>query len=259
MLAKTYEAQYRMENPNKRLELSTGVWAVRRGTEFLVIVIGIVLSFYMEDLRQNLEKQEYKDQLISELIVASSEDLKQIGSIQSNLNECLVAADLLIKDLASGGRELSDERIAEAYLTISQKMYTSFFQQSGTYQQLIESGSLELIESTNFRKVLLDTYTHLLHRNQALSRTLDDYYVVLTSSMGPFVTVFPVEEKGQGFVYSDKRLSDFRVDKALYGNSQNLAILVETKNLVSNYLDLLGVFSASYEQLIIYAEEEESL
>ena len=134
-------------------------------------------------------------------------------------------------------------------------MYTSFFQQSGTYQQLIESGYLELIESTNFRKVLLDTYTHLL-RNQALSRTLDDYYVVLTSSMGPYVIAVPVEEKGQGFVYSDKRISEFTVDQNLYDSTIVLSHLLEAKNLISNYLDLLSVFSNSYEQLIIYAEQE---
>ena len=232
------------------------LWPVRRLTEFLVIVVGVVLSFYMEDLRQDLEKGEYKDQLIDELIVASNEDLRQIQRIQENLNECLVAAEVLIKDLLSEERELSDEKVADSYLTISQKMYTSFFQQSGTYQQLIESGSLELIESTNFRKVLLDTYTHLLHRNQALSRTLDDYYVVLTSSMGPYVIAVPVEEKGQGFVYSDKRISEFTVDQDLYDSATVLSHLLEAKNLISNYLDLLSVFSNSYEQLIIYAEQE---
>ena len=94
-------------------------WPVRRLTEFLVIIVGVVLSFYMEDLRQDLEKGEYKDQLIDELIVASNEDLGRSFD-PLNLNECLVAG-VLIKDLLSEERELSDEKVADSYLTIVKK------------------------------------------------------------------------------------------------------------------------------------------
>ena len=45
------------------------------------------------EIYKDLEKGEYKDQLIDELIVASNEDLRQIQGIQENLNECLVAAE----------------------------------------------------------------------------------------------------------------------------------------------------------------------
>ena len=39
--------------------------------EFLVIITGVVLSFYLDDLRQLNEKKGYKDTLIEELLVTS--------------------------------------------------------------------------------------------------------------------------------------------------------------------------------------------
>jgi hypothetical protein len=37
--------------------------------EFIIIITGVVLSFYLDDLRQLNEKESYKDTLIEELLV----------------------------------------------------------------------------------------------------------------------------------------------------------------------------------------------
>ncbi|MEE8059568.1 MAG: hypothetical protein V3T17_17300 [Pseudomonadales bacterium] len=225
--------------------------------ELSVIVGGILLSFYLQDLRQDEKKKAYKDQLIAELIVASEQDLDYINLIRENLNQCVISVDTLIDDMLDGKRELSKREVAEHYLVVSQKMYTSYFPQNGTYEQLIASGSLELVKSTNFRKVLLDNYTHLLTRNNALSRTLDDHYLILTGTFGPFITVVPTEMKGQGFIYSNKKVKSFSVNDTFFNSQAHLSQLIETKNLISNYLDLLDRFSESYEKLLIYYKDEE--
>jgi hypothetical protein len=39
--------------------------------EFIVIISGVFLSFYLDDIRQLGEKKQYKDTLIEELIITA--------------------------------------------------------------------------------------------------------------------------------------------------------------------------------------------
>ena len=135
--------------------------------EFIIIITGVVLSFYLDDLRQLNEKESYKDTLIEELLVTSQEDLKQIEKITLDLNKVQAFIKELLLDLEDEQKDISDSEIAEKYLFITQKMSVSFFPQNGTFNQLISTGSIELIDSKEFRRVLLNNYTHYYERNSA--------------------------------------------------------------------------------------------
>ena len=222
----------------------------------VVALLASLLSVsYIMDSRALAEKEDYKNRLLSELSVVSNEELADIEIIRSDLQDCLKAVDSIIEDMADGRRSKDKKQLAEDYLLVSQKMYISFFPQSGSYEQLINSGSLELIGSSNFRKVLLDTYTHLLNRNNALSRTLDDYYLTLTNTFGSYITIIPADMKTTGFVYSNKKIKDFTVDDSFYRSKKHLSVLIETRNLISNYLNLLDRFTQSYGRLEVHAKE----
>ena len=60
---------------------------LRYVVEFLVIITGVLLSFYLDDLRQLNDKKSYKDTLIEELLITSQEDLKQITKITEDLTK----------------------------------------------------------------------------------------------------------------------------------------------------------------------------
>ena len=138
---------------------------LRYVVEFLVIITGVLLSFYLDDLRQLNDKKSYKDTLIEELLITSQEDLKQITKITEDLTKVQEYIDEFLNDLSDGAKDLSDDQIAEKYLFIVQKMSVSFFPQNGTFNQLISTGSLDLIDSKEFRRVLLNNYTHYYERN----------------------------------------------------------------------------------------------
>jgi len=53
--------------------------------EFIVIISGVFLSFYLDDMRQLAEKKEYRDTLIGELIITANEDLDQLDRVISQL------------------------------------------------------------------------------------------------------------------------------------------------------------------------------
>ena len=199
---------------------------------------------------------EYKNRLLSELSVIVGEELADIEIISGNLIQCLEALDVLIEEMAYVRRSLKKRELADKYLLVSKKMCTSFFPQSGTYEQIINSGSLELVQSSKLRKLLLDTYTHLLNRNNALSRTQDDYYLVLTNTFGWKITVIPTKMKMHGFVYAYKKIKDFSVDDSFYRPEKHLSVLIETRNLISYYLNLLERFAESYGRITVHAKEE---
>ena len=129
---------------------------IRYILEFNIIIIGVLLSFYLDDLRLDREKNEYKDILVEELLIAAQQDLDQIEKIKVDLNQVNRFIEDLLMDIEDGEKDLTDKEIAEKYLFISNNMSTSFFPQNGTFNQLIATGSMELIDSKDFRRALLN-------------------------------------------------------------------------------------------------------
>ena len=224
--------------------------------EFIIIITGVVLSFYLDDLRQLSEKESYKDTLIEELLVTSQEDLKQIEKITLDLNKVQAFIKELLLDLEDEQKDISDSEIAEKYLFITQKMSVSFFPQNGTFNQLISTGSIELIDSKEFRRVLLNNYTHYYERNSANNRTLDDLYLAFGANIDPNITVSSIEKEDASFIYSDLVVSSYDIDHEFYLSNTFKAYLLTAQSMVGKNIDMLEIFSKSYSEIIALANKE---
>ena len=224
--------------------------------EFLVIITGVLLSFYLDDLRQLNEKKNYKDTLVEELLITSEEDLKQITKITADLEKVQEFIDEFLKDIEDGIKDLDDDQIAEKYLFIVQKMSVSFFPQNGTFNQLISTGSLDLINSKSFRRVLLNNYTHYYDRNSANNRTLDDLYLAFGANIDPYITVVAREVDDATFIYSDMVVESYDIDQDFYLSNTFKAYLLTAKSMVGKNIDMLDIFSKSYSEIITLANEE---
>ena len=224
--------------------------------EFIIIITGVVLSFYLDDLRQLNEKESYKDTLIEELLITSEEDLKQIEKITYDLNQVQVFIKQLLSDLEDKQKNISDAEVAEKYLFITQKMSVSFFPQNGTFNQLISTGSIELIDSKEFRRVLLNNYTHYYERNSANNRTLDDLYLAFGANIDPKITVSSIEEEDASFIYSDQVVSSYDIDHEFYLSNTFKAYLLTAQAMVGKNIDMLEIFSKSYSEIITLANKE---
>jgi hypothetical protein len=224
--------------------------------EFIIIITGVVLSFYLDDLRQLNEKESYKDTLIEELLVTSQEDLKQIEKITLDLNKVQSFIKELLLDLEDKQKNISDSEIAEKYLFITQKMSVSFFPQNGTFNQLISTGSIELIDSKEFRRVLLNNYTHYYERNSANNRTLDDLYLAFGANIDPNITVTSIEKEDASFIYSDLVVSSYEIDHEFYLSNTFKAYLLTAQSMVGKNIDMLEIFSKSYSEIIALANKE---
>ena len=224
--------------------------------EFIIIITGVVLSFYLDDLRQLNEKESYKDTLIEELLVTSQEDLKQIEKITLDFNKVQSFIKELLLDLEDKQKNISDSEIAEKYLFITQKMSVSFFPQNGTFNQLISTGSIELIDSKEFRRVLLNNYTHYYERNSANNRTLDDLYLAFGANIDPNITVTSIEKEDASFIYSDLVVSSYEIDHEFYLSNTFKAYLLTAQSMVGKNIDMLEIFSKSYSEIIALANKE---
>jgi len=95
--------------------------------EFIVIISGVLLSFYIDDFRQLQNKKLEKDILIGELVITAREDLKQIQNLKKDLIKVQDNIKIFLEDIQDSNKDIADKEIAKNYLFISEKMSVSFF------------------------------------------------------------------------------------------------------------------------------------
>ena len=223
--------------------------------EFIVIISGVLLSFYIDDFRELQNKKLKKDILIGELVITAKEDLKQIQNLKTDLIEVQENINIFIKDIQDNRKDLTDKQIAINYLFISEKMSVSFFPQDGIFTQLISTGSLELIESSTLKNLLLRNFTHYLDRNQANNRTLDDLYLDFVNNVDPFITVISKDKQDASFIYTDRMVDSYSINSDYYLSNKFKAYLSSANTMVGKNIDMLNLFEKSYNQILELANK----
>jgi hypothetical protein len=223
--------------------------------EFLVIISGVLLSFYIDDIRELKNKKLEKDILIGELVITAKEDLKQIQNLKKDLIKVQENINIFLKDFQDRKKDLPDKQIAINYLFISEKMSVSFFPQDGIFTQLISTGSLELIKSSALKNLLLRNFTHYLDRNQANNRTLDDLYLDFVNNVDPFITVTSKDKQDASFIYTDRMVDSYSINSDYYLSNKFKAYLSSANTMVGKNIDMLNLFEKSYNQILELANK----
>ena len=119
-------------------------------SEGTIVMLSILISFYLEDIRVTNEKSNYKNELVVDLQKIIDSEINQLENIKKLQNRCLIAGEELLSDLLNKDQQLSDREIAERLLLLMQRGTVSFFAQNGIYEELKSTGSTELNKSKNF-------------------------------------------------------------------------------------------------------------
>ena len=209
--------------------------------EFIVIISGVLLSFYIDDFRELQNKKLEKDILIGELVITAKEDLKQIQNLKRDLMKVQGNIQIFLEDTNDNRKDMADKQIAINYLFISEKMSVSFFPQDGIFTQLISTGSLELIESSTLKNLLLRNFTHYLDRNQANNRTLDDLYLDFVNNVDPFIAVTSKDVQDASFIYTDRIVDSYSIDSEYYLSNKFKAYLSSANTMVGKNLSLIHI------------------
>ena len=223
--------------------------------EFIVIISGVLLSFYIDDFRELQNKKLEKDILIGELVITAKEDLKQIQNLKRDLMKVQGNIQIFLEDTNDNRKDMAYKQIAINYLFISEKMSVSFFPQDGIFTQLISTGSLELIESSTLKNLLLRNFTHYLDRNQANNRTLDDLYLDFVNNVDPFIAVTSKDVQDASFIYTDRIVDSYSIDSEYYLSNKFKAYLSSANTMVGKNIDMLNLFEKSYNQILELANK----
>ena len=182
--------------------------------EATVIICGILLSLYIDELNTRNRNIETKIELLQDLNQSLDDDFSQIQTIRSILQNSLNLISYLQDDIESNHKILSDQDAVNYIIDI--EVAASFFPGMGVYNELISSGSYELVKDSELKRTLFDLYETQKERNYTISLGLDllqtDY---LKETYKEFGIRFEYEID-QGDVYGDRVLLNYDFNEQYY-------------------------------------------
>lgn len=222
--------------------------------EFFIVFMGIATSFFIDSSIKKNEKVQMKNILLEEFLLKVEEDIQQLENLQEILARCVESSDRLIDDYYN--KTLSKDNVANEYLYLSQNMGISFYPQKGLYEQLLESGKIELIASNELRILLSTIYEHYAERNSAVTRTLDDFFLTSFDNLANDIIVFSESTSENNIIYSGTRVKFYDISSNYY-NSRNIpAFFAESQNLIRLYTDLMNSYAEGFQELKTLIKEE---
>ena len=224
------------------------------GIEGMVILFSVILSFYVEGQRDLAEKNDNKDKLILDLINSIDEDLEQIQNINESVSNAVQNINDIQSDINSDDyNPKKSELISKA---ITANVGTSFFPQKGIFNQLISTGSFELIDSQELKSMLLRLFNHQNERNIAISTSIDFFNIEYQNNIYSKFRIDTEYNSLDGEYYGKQVLRNFQFDKEFYYSNEFYGLLSRAKQWGNMYIRLLNDIEENYKQARIYAEYE---
>ena len=211
----------------------------------ILILIGILLSFHIEESRIEQKNFEIKNELLSDLNRAISDDLEQIKNLKEILNSSLDSISELQDDMNKNHQLLSDEEVIKKLIDLNVSI--SFFPQDGIFTELISSGSFELIKNKDLKSKLLEIYNHQKERNLSIS---DDIDVVMKDYELEIMTNFRIAidyTSSDGEFYGKPILSDYEFNRDYYLSNELYGLMSLNYLFGVMYSRLLNDIEKSHE------------
>lgn len=222
--------------------------------EGLVIILSVFLSFYFEDIRKDNEDFNTKNELVEDLILSLDDDLIQIENLIKILQDSQKNITEVLNDIDSNHRKLSDIDAVKTLLQI--EVGFSFFPKDGIFEQLISTGTFELIKNDELKRVLLEMFNHQKERNYATSNEIDRFN---NGFRGLFLKKFRVRFNYNSFdgeFYGSRSLNNFIFNKEFYLSSEFYGDISLAQNYANMYMRLLKDIQKSYETANSLSKEE---
>tara|TARA_Y100000748_G_scaffold269684_1_gene241947 strand:- start:83 stop:781 length:699 start_codon:yes stop_codon:yes gene_type:complete len=222
--------------------------------EASVIIVGILLSFYIEEIRSTNKDIEVKNELLDDLNRALERDLDQINVIQKMLNDSMQRISDLRNDINNNHDQLSDLDTVKKILNAN--VSTTFFSEDGVFTELVSSGSYELIGNKELKNKLLEIYNHQKERNMSIS---DDIDLLQNEFFLKFSQEFRVAinyNSYDGVFYGTTGVDSFIFDRDYYMSDDFYGYLTALQLNGYFYGRLLADIKAAYEATLQLSKEE---
>jgi hypothetical protein len=226
----------------------------RGGIEFLAVFLGIALSFYVEEWQTEKDNERKKDQYLSDLTNTLEMDIQQINK----LLETLINSEKLITEIQSdideNHKALSDIEILNKLLDV--EVGFSFFPQDGIFNQLISTGSFELIKNVELKNILLEMYNHQKQRNYATSTEIDHFNIRFRNEILDEFRVSFNYNSYDGAFYGSRTVNRYKFNQPYYMSNAFYGLLSQANLYGNMYTRQLKDIEKSYITALSLAKNE---
>ena len=236
--------------------MSNRYYLKKYSLEFLVVFLGILSSFGIDNHIKNTQKEDDKNTLLDELHLSINEDIGQLQIVNDALEDCLNSINILFEQ--SKKNTLSDSIIAYHISNVSAKAAISFFPQKGIYNQLINTNSFELIEDQQLRRKISDLYEHLEDRKNAADLKFDLFTESFDKALLDKLNYRIKIEELDNSVSINTIIYDYRIPKTLFEDPEFLGYLSNAEKRIYFYKELMKKYSYSMNEISNYLERTTS-
>lgn len=220
--------------------------------EFLVVFLGILSSFGIDNYLKNAQRIYEKNTLLDELHLSINEDLRQLEIVNGALDDCLNSINVLFEQTKK--KTLNDSLLAYHISNVSAKVAISFFPQKGVYNQLVNTNSFELIEDRQFRRKISDLYEHLEDRKNAADLKFDLFAESFDKALLDKLNYRVRIEELDNSVSINTIIYDHKIPNTLFEDSEFLGYLSNAEKRVYFYKELMKKYTQSMSEISIYLE-----
>ena len=222
--------------------------------EGFVIIFSIFISFYIEDVRKGNEDFETKNELVGDLIVSLEDDLVQIDNLIDILKKSENNILELLNDIDSNHEILSNTEAIKKLLDI--EVGISFFPKDGIFEQLISTGTFELIKNNELKRVLLEMFNHQKERNYATSNEIELWNADYRGEILKKFRVRFTYNSFDGEFYGSRTLNTFSFERTYYLSDDFYGLLSQAQYYANMYMRQLNDIKKSYETAYSLSVEE---
>tara|TARA_Y100000766_G_scaffold63244_1_gene52502 strand:- start:442 stop:1143 length:702 start_codon:yes stop_codon:yes gene_type:complete len=221
-------------------------YIIRYGFEFVVIFLGILISLYFEQSRQDKIENERKNNSIEQLIKVIDQDIKQIENFVKLQQMSLESSEALYENIRYNSN-LSEEKIMYHISSVGRAL-KSFFPQEGIFNQLISSDLIKRIESETLKTKLFKLFNEDLRRHDVHTKEYDNFFLEFNYKLSEKFFLehnwkTDVTEVNQVEVIRYKFNDNYYKSDIFFGD------LIEARKNISAYLGELRELTLKYNDL----------
>ena len=221
-------------------------YVVKYSFEFIVIFLGILISLYFEDARQDRVENERKNKSIEQLINVIDQDINQINNFIKLQEVSLESSDILYDNL-NNEINLSEEKIMYHISSVGRAL-KSFFPQEGIFNQLISSDLIKRIKSETLKTKLFKLFNEDLRRHDVHTKEYDDFFLDFNYKLS---VNFFLEHNWKTDVSEVDQIEiiKYRFNNKFYESDDFFGNLIESRKNIKAYLNELNELKLKYSDL----------
>ena len=221
-------------------------YVVKYSFEFVVIFLGILISLYFEDARQDRVENERKNKSIEQLINVIDQDINQINNFMKLQEVSLESSDILYDNL-NNEINLSEEKIMYHISSVGRAL-KSFFPQEGIFNQLISSDLIKRIKSETLKTKLFKLFNEDLRRHDVHTKEYDDFFLDFNYKLS---VNFFLEHNWKTDVSEVDQIEiiKYRFNNKFYESDEFFGNLIESRKNIKAYLNELNELKLKYSDL----------